>query len=88
MARKRSVRVEETENKARAEIQRAWLSFPPGAIGGTRPLRGTFIDLSGFGFPITFCLCWGSARPCKMRCGIVVSTTNAMAELHGAWNTQ
>lgn len=37
MAKKRSVGVEETENKARAEIRRFWLMFPPGGFYGDMP---------------------------------------------------
>ena len=51
MARKRSVRVEETENKARAEIQRAWLSFPPGGYWGDTPTPGDFYRLKRLRLP-------------------------------------
>ena len=45
MAKKRSVRVEETENKARVEIRRAWLSLPPGGYYGDMPTPGDFYRL-------------------------------------------
>jgi len=89
MAKKRSVGVEETENKARAEIRRFWLMFPPGGFYGDMPTGlGPYPLLNLSGFPhrgeITFCLrC--RARPRKMRCGVGVSTANAIAKFDCAW---
>src|SRR5262245_15007692 len=91
MAKKRSVPVEETENNARAEIRRFGYRLQALHLGKRRLLcfasRRPSLNLSGFPHrgEITFCL-WCRAPPRKMRSGVLVSTTLAIAKFVRPWN--